>query len=282
MNEKPFENRSVGEGRHIDLEALRKASLPSFFERHIKIQVYRLALLLFLLFIWQMVSGWLIPANWIASPIMVFGKAWEWISNGLLFYHLQATIIEMVIGSILGTFLAVVTGFILGSSRLIADALMPYVAAVYGIPRIAMAPLFVIWFGIDIASKVVLVTVVVYFLVFFNAFVGARNVDQIFIDTMRIMGASRLDVFRKVVFPHAAGWVFSGLRLALPRALIAAVVGEIISSNKGLGYLIEESGGFFDVAGILVAVSVLAILGVLLNSLVNWLEIRTNRYRFIE
>jgi NitT/TauT family transport system permease protein len=282
MNKKLLEGQFVEEGRDIDLEALRKASLPSFYERYIKIQLYRLTLVLFFLFVWQMVSGRLIPANWIASPVMVFTKAWEWISTGLLFYHLKATIIEMVIGSVLGTFLAIFAGFVMGSSRLIVDALMPFIAAIYGIPRIAMAPLFVIWFGIDIASKVALVTVVVFFLVFFNAFVGLRNVDQIYIDTLRIMGASQFDVFRKVVFPHAAGWVFSGLRLALPRALIAAVVGEIISSNKGLGYLIEESGGFFDVAGILVAVSVLAILGVLLNSLVNWMEISTNRYRFIE
>jgi NitT/TauT family transport system permease protein len=96
------------------------------------------------------------------------------------------------------------------------------------------------------------------------------------------MGASRWNVFMKVVFPHSAGWIFVGLRLALPRALIAAVVGEIISSNQGLGYLIEESGGMFDVAGILVAVGVLAVLGVLLNSLVNWMEITTSKYRFIE
>lgn len=279
MNEKPLRDPCGGE---IDLEALRKASLPSFYERHIKIQLYRFALLLVFLLVWQGVSGRFIPANWIASPVLVFQKAWDWISTGLLFYHLRATIMEMVIGSILGTCLAVATGFILGSNRLIADALMPYIAAIYGIPRIAMAPLFVIWFGIDIASKVALVTVVVYFLVFFNAFVGARNVDHIYIDTLKIMGVSRFDLLRKVVFPHAAGWVFSGLRLALPRALIAAVVGEIISSNRGLGYLIEESGGFFDVSGILVAVSVLALLGVLLNSLVNWMEVTTNRYRFIE
>ncbi len=266
----------------IDLEALRKASLPSFYQRYIKIQIYRLILLGCFLLVWQLISGWIIPANWIASPILLFEKGWEWISTGLLFYHLKATIIEMVIGAVLGTFLAVFTGFIMGSSKLIADALLPYVAAVYGIPRIAMAPLFVIWFGIGITSKVALVTVVVYFLVFFNAFVGARNVEEIYINTLRIMGASRFNILRRVVLPHAAGWVFSGLRLALPRALIAAVVGEIISSNKGLGYLIEESGGFFDVAGILVAVSVLAVLGVFLNSIVNWMEVRTNRYRFIE
>ncbi len=264
------------------LEELRKASLPSFYERYIKIQLYRLLLLTFLLAIWQIVSGWLIPANWIASPLLVFQKASELVLSGILFFHLKATILEMVIGSAIGIFFAIFTGFVLGSYRLLSDALMPYIAAIYGIPRIAMAPLFIMWFGIGMGSKIVLVAVVVYFLVFFNAFVGARDVDQKYIDSVRIMGASTWDLFRKVVFPHSAGWIFVGLRLALPRALIAAVVGEIISSNQGLGYLIEESGGMFDVAGILVAVSVLAILGILLNSLLNLAEAKTSKYRFIE
>jgi len=265
-----------------DLEALRKASLPTFYERHIKIQLYRLLLLFFLIVFWQIIAGRVIPTNWIASPVLVAQKAWEWISSGTLFYHLSITFLEMFLGSIIGTALAISTGFLLGSSDLLADALTPYISAVYGIPRIALAPLFVIWFGIGIASKVALVTVVVYFLVFFNAFIGARQVDQTYIDVLRVMGASRWDLFRKVVFPHAAGWVFTGLRFALPRALIAAVVGEIISSNRGLGYLLEESGGMFDVAGILVAVAVLALLGVLLNFLVSRTEIMTSGYRFIE
>ena len=269
-------------GENNALEELRKASLPSFYERYIKTQIYRLLLLCFFLAIWQIVSGWLIPANWIASPILVFQKTREWVSSGILFYHLRATVFEMIIGSVIGSFLAIFTGFIFGSNRLLSDALMPYIVAIYGIPRIAMAPLFVIWFGIDTASKVALVTAVVYFLVFFNAFVGARDVDRTYIDSIRIMGASKWNIFRKVFLPHSAGWIFIGLKLALPRALIAAVVGEMISSNQGLGYLIEESGGFFDVAGILVAVGVLAVLGVLLNFLVNKMEVMTNRYRFIE
>ncbi|MBW2058597.1 MAG: ABC transporter permease [Deltaproteobacteria bacterium] len=265
-----------------ELEELRKASLPSFYERHLKVQLYRLLLLFCLLALWQIVSGRLIPANWIASPVLVAQTAWEWISSGILLYHLSITFLEMLLGSLIGTALAIATGFLLSSSSLLSDALTPYISAVYGIPRIALAPLFVIWFGIGIASKVALVTVVVYFLVFFNAFVGARQVDQTYIDVLRVMGASKWDLFRKVVFPHAAGWIFTGLRFALPRALVAAVVGEIISSNRGLGYLLEESGGMFDVAGILVAVAVLALLGVALNFLVSRTEIMTSGYRFIE
>ncbi len=274
----PEHSRDISE----KLEELRKRSLPSFYERYIKIQLYRLLLLFLILALWQIVSGRFIPTNWIASPMLVGQKAWDWISTGLLFYHLRITFVEMFLGSVIGTALAVSTGFILSSSGLLADALTPFISAVYGIPRIALAPLFVIWFGIGITSKVALVTVVVYFLVFFNAFVGARQVDQTYIDVLRVMGASRWDVVRKVVFPHSAGWVFTGLRFALPRALIAAVVGEIISSNRGLGYLLEESGGMFDVAGIFVAVVVLAILGVLLNLLVSRAEIMTSGYRFIE
>jgi len=264
------------------LEQLRKASLPSFYERYMKIHLYRLVLLFILLVLWQIISERAIPANLIASPMLVAQRFWEWISNGTLFYHLKFTFLEMIIGSVIGTVLAISTGFLLSSNDMLADALTPFISAVYGIPRIAFAPLFVIWFGIGISSKVALVTAVVFFLVFFNAFIGARQVDQTYIDVLQVLGASRWDLFRKVVFPHTAGWVFTGLRFALPRALIAAVVGEIISSNRGLGYLIEESGGMFDVTGILVAVVTLALLGLLLNFLVKRMEIMTSKYRFIE
>lgn len=272
----------VKTGAAIDLEALRRASLPSFYERHLKIQLYRLILVLCLLSAWQLVSGRLIPANWIASPEMVARTAWGWISSGILFFHLRVTFLEMIAGALIGTSLAIATGFSLSLSPLLAEALMPYISAFYGIPRIALAPLFVIWFGIGITSKIALVAVVVFFLVFFNAFVGARNVDRIYLDTMRLMGASQWDLFRKVTLPHSAGWIFVGLRFALPRALIAAVVGEIISSNRGLGYLLEQSGGMFDVAGIFVAVGVLALVGVLMNMGLNRLEEITNRYRFLD
>jgi len=265
-----------------DLEKLRQSSLPSFYERYLKIHLYRFILAVFLLASWQVVSGWLIPVNWIASPLLVAKTAWGWITSGILFFHLKITFIEMLIGSFLGAGMAIATGFLLSSSRLLAEALLPYISALYGIPRIALAPLFVIWFGIGIVSKIALVTVVVFFLVFFNAFVGARDVDRVYLDTMRIMGASKWDVFTKVTLPYSAGWIFVGLKFALPRALIAAVVGEIISSNRGLGYLLEESGSMFDVSGILVAVLVLAILGVLMNMLLNWLETVTNRYRFLD
>lgn len=270
------------QGNKIDLEELRRSSLPSFYERHIKIPLYRLILVLFILVAWQLASGTVIPTNWIASPALVARKGWQWISSGLLFFHLKITFMEMVIGSAIGTALAVITGFLLSSNRLLSDALLPYISAIYGIPRIALAPLFVIWFGIGMTSKIALVTVVVYFLVFFNAFVGARDVDRIYVDVLNVMGASRWTIFRKVVLPYSAGWIFVGLRFALPRALIAAVVGEIISSNRGLGYLLEQSGGNFDVAGILAAVFVLAVLGVLLNMLVSQTEMMTSRYRFLD
>jgi NitT/TauT family transport system permease protein len=270
------------ENTPTDLAKLRKSSLPSFYERRIKIHLYRFGLVLFLLASWQVIAGRLIPVNWIASPILVAKTAWDWITSGILFFHLKITFIEMLIGSLLGASAAVATGFLLSSSRLVSEALLPYISAFYGIPRIALAPLFVIWFGIGIVSKIALVTVVVYFLVFFNAFVGARDVDRIYLDTMRVMGASKWHVFTKVTLPYSAGWIFVGLKFALPRALIAAVVGEIISSNRGLGYLLEESGSMFDVSGILVAVFVLAILGVLMNMGLNRLEAILNRYRFLD
>ena len=213
------------------LEELRKASLPSFYERYIKIQLYRLLLLVFFLAIWQIVSDRLIPVNWIASPLLVFQKTWEWVSTGILFYHLRATVLEMIIGSAIGTFLAILTGFFLGSNQLLSDALMPYIAAIYGIPRIAMAPLFIMWFGIGTSSKVVLVTVVVYFLVFFNAFVGARDVDQTYINSIRIMGASRWNTLIKVTIPAASSGIIASIMLGMGRAIGETMTVLMVTGN---------------------------------------------------
>jgi NitT/TauT family transport system permease protein len=213
---------------------------------------------------------------------MVAEKAWEWLSSGLLFMHVKITFIEMILGALIGTTAAIFTGFLLSASLIMAEALMPFISALYGIPRIALAPLFIMWFGIDVESKIALVSVVVFFLVFFNAFVGAREVDKAHMDSARIMGASQWQIFRLVVLPHSAGWIFVGLKFALPRALIAAVVAEIVSSNRGLGYLLENSGANFDVSGIFVAVLVMALVGVAINALVNRMELWTSRYRFLD
>ena len=265
-----------------DLTELKRKALPSVWQRSLRIHFYRFLLLIVFLFAWQWISGRIIPTNWVSSPLMVAEKTWDWVSSGLLFTHVKITFIEMILGALIGTTAAIFTGFLLSASLITAEALMPFISALYGIPRIALAPLFIMWFGIDIESKIALVSVVVFFLVFFNAFVGAREVDKAHMDSARIMGASRWQIFRLVILPHSAGWIFVGLKFALPRALIAAVVAEIVSSNRGLGYLLENSGANFDVSGIFVAVLVMALVGVAINTLVNRMELWTSRYRFLD
>lgn len=266
----------------IDLEEIKRQALPSLWERSLKVHFYRFLIFIVFLGTWQLISGRFIPTNWIANPQLVAEKGWAWLISGLLLFHVSITFLEMFVGAFIGTSTAIAVGFMLSSSRLLSEAFMPFISALYGIPRIALAPLFIMWFGIDIESKIALVSVVVFFLVFFNAFVGAREVDRVYLDTVKIMGASKWEIFRFVIVPHSAGWIFVGLKYALPRALVAAVVAEIVSSNRGLGYLLENSGSQFDVAGIFVAVFVMAIVGIVLNALVNHMELLTSRYRFLD
>ncbi|GEN36468.1 ABC transporter permease [Aneurinibacillus danicus] len=221
---------------------------------------------------WQFASGRLIKPFWVSDPYSIALRLYEWFSTGFIWIHIQATLSEMLIGLALGSLLAVIGGLLLGSSRFLGDVFYPIILGLYSVPRIALVPLFVVWFGIGMASKVVLVTVVVFFLVFFNAFTGVRDVDQDLINTLRIMGASKRDIFLKVIIPGASRWVFTGLRLAVPYSLMGAVTGEIIVANQGIGYLVSWSSGMFDSTGMMAALFILMICGVVADTIVTRVE----------
>ncbi|MGE0563993.1 MAG: ABC transporter permease [Pseudolabrys sp.] len=243
--------------------------------------LYQVALGCFVLLLWQGASGRLIDDFFISNPVNVGERLWEWTANGSIFLHVWATVYATLMGFIIGALGGVVLGIWLGVSPFMGRLLGPYLNALNALPKVALAPLFVLWFGLGIESKIALAAVLVLFLVFLNTIAGVREVDQDLIDGARLMRATRAQVIRKVIIPSAMSWVFAGLKISVPYALIGAVIGEMIAANKGLGYLVQFSGAQFDTAGVFAVLIVIALLAVALNYVVDLIQLRMQRWRAV-
>ena len=243
--------------------------------------LWQLALGIGVLLIWQGASGRLIDNFFISNPIDVGSRLYGWTIDGSIFAHITATVYATAMGFIIGSVGGAILGIWLGVSPFASRLLGPYLNALNALPKVALAPLFVLWFGLGIESKIALAAVLVLFLVFLNTFAGVREVDQDLIDGARLMRATRTQVILKVIIPSAASWVFAGLKIAMPYALIGAVLGEMIASNRGLGYLVQFSGSQFDSAGVFAVLFVIALLAVGLNYLVESAQGRMERWRIV-
>jgi len=221
---------------------------------------------------WQLGSGSVIPEFFVSKPSIIIAKFWLWVVNGSLFFHAGITVVEALAGFLLGGLAGLSIGMLLGRNELLGKVFDPIIVVFYSIPKVALAPLFVIWLGIGIEMKIVLTGTIVFFLVFLSTYTGVRNVSRELVAIMKLMGATERQVVFKLVLPSAVTWVFAGLRLSVPYALIGAVVGELIAANRGLGYLLSNAAGQFDTAGVFAALIGLIILAILLNMAVRAFE----------
>jgi len=242
---------------------------------------YQIGLGVALLLVWQGASDRLIDDFFISNPIDVTERLYGWIADGSLFLNIWATVYATLMGFVIGSAGGAILGIWLGVSPFASRLLSPYLNALNALPKVALAPLFVLWFGLGIESKVALAAVLVLFLVFLNTIAGVREVDQDLIDGARLMKASRRQVITKVIIPSTMSWVFAGLRISVPYALIGAVLGEMIAANRGLGYLVQFSGAQFDSAGVFAVLIVIALLAVALNLLVDLVQSRSQRWRIV-
>jgi NitT/TauT family transport system permease protein len=240
---------------------------------------WRLAIVIVGLSAWQFSSGRLIKPFWISSPLLIWDQLATWIATGELWMHVEVTLLETVMGFVFGAVGGIAVGLALGLNRRLAAVLDPFIVAFYSLPKIALAPLFILWFGVGLTSKVVLATFVVFFLVFYNTYAGTLAVEQELVDVLRLMGASRAQIIRKVILPSALIWIFTGMKSSVPYALIGAVVGEMMASNKGLGYLIQAAAGQYDTAGVFAALFVLMIIATGLHELLKQSEHLMLRWR---
>jgi NitT/TauT family transport system permease protein len=239
------------------------------------------ALFILVMACWQFASGRLVDNFFISNPIDVGVRLWNWTFSGFIFPHLWVTFYETVAGYVLGSLIGMLLGIWLGVSHFASRLLNPFLFAFYALPKIALAPLLVLWFGLGLESKIALATVIVFFLVFYNTFTGVREVDQDMIHTVRLMKANRQQVLVHVVIPSAMSWIFAGLKISIPYALIGAIVGELIAASQGLGFLVARMGADFDTTGVFAVLVVIGLLAIALNQVVELVQVRQERWKFV-
>ncbi|MFF7409580.1 ABC transporter permease [Streptomyces lydicus] len=248
------------------------------------VQGTRVLLLVGLIGLWEGLARAAVidPFNF-SMPSKIWDQIVQWALHGTpqgsLWEQIWYTLYEALLGWVVGVIGGVVLGIALGRVRFLADVLGPYIKVLNALPRIVLAPIFLIWFGLGPASKVASAVVLVFFPVFFNAFQGAREVDRNLVANSRILGASSRQVTLQVVIPSATSWIFTSLHVSFGFALIGAIVGEYIGATKGLGLLVSASQGTFNAAGVYAAMVILAVVALLAEGLLAFLEKRLFRWK---
>jgi NitT/TauT family transport system permease protein len=237
--------------------------------------VLRLFVLALIVLLWEGVCRvGLASEFWVSRPFLIIDRLWEAARSSVLWFHMGVTVIETVSGFLLGALAGTLAGFGLARWRRAHVALEPYLMGVYSLPRVALAPLFIMWFGIGIPSKIMLAISIVFFILLINTYVGVQNVDRDLVNAVKTMGAPPRFVTRHVVLPSCIPWIFSGLRISMALALTASVVGEMLAAQYGLGFMLARASGTFDTTGIFMVLIVLALLAIGTYNLMARLEKR--------
>jgi NitT/TauT family transport system permease protein len=251
----------------------------------------QLALLLAVFGLWHLLTTpGLIPpfmfdndrqaAFFFGEPLRIFGRIVNWFFvQRDIYAHLWVTLVETVLAFGIGTLLGLVLGLWLALSPVAAALLDPYIKALNAMPRVILAPIFAVWFGLGIASKVALGVTLVFFIVFFNVYQGVKEVSPVVLANARMLGASGRQLLRHVYLPSATSWVFSSLHTSVGLAFVGAVVGEYLGSSRGVGYLILQAEGTFDINTVMAGILVLTAFALLLDGLVGRLERRLMKWQ---
>lgn len=227
---------------------------------------------LFLCF-WQgLADSGSINTFFFSSPREVLLDFVELFTTGRIWKHLAVTVTESMAGLAIGLAAGVAAAFLFGNFRLLSLLFDPIFIAIYGLPKLALGPLFVIWFGLGLKAKIVMSTLMVFFLVFFNAYAGFRDVDRELVSTLRLMGATRTQIAFKVTLPSCVPWILASLRSGAGAAVGGAIIGEYLGTNKGLGFLIQTAGANYDIARVMSVILVMSILMLLLDTGAKLLE----------
>ena len=213
-------------------------------------------------------------AFFFGEPVKVFARLWQWFVSGEIYEHLWVTLVETLLAFLIGTVSGVVIGLWLALSPTASAVLDPYIKAVNAMPRVILAPIFFVWFGLGIGSKVALGVTLVFFIVFFNVYQGVREVSPVVLANARMLGASPRQLLRHVYVPSAMSWVFASLHNSVGLAFVGAVVGEYLGSAKGVGYLIHQAEGFFDMNTVVAGIVLLTIFALVLDWAVGIAERR--------
>ena len=251
----------------------------------LRLRAFQVLLLVLLLVIWHVLtSPTLLPpiyfsepnqaAFFFGEPLKVFERLWRWFVSGEIYEHLWVTLVETLLAFLIGTVFGVIVGLWLALAPSASVILDPYIKAINAMPRVILAPIFFVWFGLDIASKVALGVTLVFFIVFFNVYQGVREVSPVVLANARMLGASPRQLLRHVYVPSAMSWVFASLHNSVGLAFVGAVVGEYLGSARGVGYLIHQAEGFFDMNTVVAGIVLLTAFALLLDWAVGLVEKR--------
>ena len=208
------------------------------------------------------------------QPLQIFKRIWIWFSGGTIYLHLGVTLLETLLAFAIGTLLGLVLGLWLALSPTASTLADPYIKAMNAMPRVILAPIFAVWFGLGITSKVVFGITLVFFIVFFNVYQGVKEVSPVVLANARMLGASGKQLLRYVYLPSATSWVFSSLHTSIGLAFVGAVVGEYLGSARGVGYLIHQAEGVFDIDTVFAGILVLTMFALILDFVVTRVENR--------
>jgi NitT/TauT family transport system permease protein len=232
-----------------------------------------------MLCVWQFASGRLVRESYVSKPTDIARRLYDLFATGEIWPSLEVTGEELVLSYVIGVATGLLLGYALGRTPRLARIVEPYVMAFYGIPKIALAPLFIIWFGIGIWSKVVLAGTMVFFLVFYNVYAGVRSVDREVVNLALVLGANERQLGRHIYLPAAAPFLLMGMRMAIPYAVIGVIVGEFTSSVAGLGLFINYASSTYDPASVFAGIFILLAFVMVMNALASRLEKRLLRWR---
>jgi len=249
-----------------------------------------LVLVVIFVFWWAMTTPGVIPpfmfendrqaAFFFGEPVKIFVRIWDWfVTDHDIYGHLWVTLLETVLAFLFGTVAGLVIGMWLALSPIAAAILDPYIKAMNSMPRVILAPIFAVWFGLGIASKVALGFTLVFFIVFFNVYQGVKEVSPTVLANARMLGAGRNQLLRHVYLPSATSWVFSSLHTSVGLAFVGAVVGEYLGSSRGVGYLILQAEGTFDINTVMAGILVLTAFALVLDWAVGRVESHLMRWQ---
>ena len=219
-------------------------------------------------------------AFFFGEPLVIFARVWAWfVTHADIYQHLWVTLVETVLAFGIGTLLGLACGLWLALSPLAGAIADPYIKALNSMPRVILAPIFAVWFGLGIASKVALGVTLVFFIVFFNVYQGVKEVSPVVLANARMLGASHRQLLRHVYLPSATSWVFSSLHTSVGLAFVGAVVGEYLGSSRGVGYLILQAEGAFDINTVMAGILVLTAFALMLDAAVGRIERRLLKWQ---
>lgn len=223
---------------------------------------------------WQFAMGLVVNQRYISTPADVAITLVERFQGGDLPRHISATMLAAGGGYLIGIVVGLVGAFLLLMTRRGYEVLEPFLLAFYSVPKIALAPLFIMWFGLALTPKILLAALMVFFIVFMNTVSGVRHVDRGLVDVARVLGAKRLQLIRHVMLPAAAPSIMAAIRVTFARAMVGAILAEFIASREGLGYMIVRAARQIDIATVFAGVVVIAALVMIVNTLIRLIEAR--------